>query len=120
MRIGLHIMEPQMKKLLCATVASAFLFTATFSNTASAVGVAPAPMPMVGAGTSAAAGVTATGVFIGVAGGLVLYDVLRRWTPMPDWLHLGGPDFRMMRMMMMPPRQQINAMPPLYNKAINY
>src|SRR5271169_2738534 len=105
-------MGGRMKKVLCATVASAFLFTAIGSNTASAVPGAPVP---IAGGTSAAAGVAATGVFIGIVGGLVLYDLLRRLTPMPDWLHLGGPDFRMMRMMPMLPRQQINALPPLYN-----
>ena len=108
-----------MKKLLCAAVATAFLVTAAAPNMASAQ--ATVPPVVVAGGTSAAAGVAATAALIGIAGGLVLYDILRRTTPMPDWLHLGGPDFRMMRMMpMMYPRAQINALPSRYNKAINY
>ena len=109
-----------MKKVLCATITSAFLFTAVVPNMAFAA--APAPMPIAG-GTNAAAGVVATAVIV-VAGGFVLYDILRRTTPMPDWAHLGGVDFRMMKMnkMMMEvlPREQINAMPPRYHKAINF
>jgi hypothetical protein len=78
-----------MKKVMCAVVASIFMFTAIAPNTASAKIVV---VPFT-AGTSSAAGVAATGGFLGFVAFLVTYDLVRRTTCIGDPLRLGGPGF---------------------------
>ena len=80
-----------MKKVMCAVVASAFMFATIAPNTASAK---PVPVPVVFThGTSSAAGAAAVGGFIGFVAFLVTYDLVRRTTCIGDPLMLGGPGF---------------------------
>jgi hypothetical protein len=82
-----------MPKVVCAAVASVFMFTAIAQNTASAT--VPVPVPVlhplpVG---SSAAGAAAVGGFLGVVALLDGYDLIRRTTCSGDFLGLGGPGF---------------------------
>jgi hypothetical protein len=79
-----------MKKVMCAAVASAFMFATIAPNTASA---AVPVVHVATVGTSSAAGAAATGGFIGFVAFLVTYDLVRRTTCIGDPLMLGGPGF---------------------------
>ena len=83
-----------MRKVVCAAVASAFMFTAIAQNTASATVPVPVPVlhPLTVA-TSSAAGAAATGGFLGFVALLDGYDLIRRTTCSGDFLGLGGPGF---------------------------
>jgi hypothetical protein len=82
--------EYQMKKVMCAAVASAFMLATIGTNTASATVALPVVHTV---GTSSAAGAAATGGFIGFVAFLVTYDLVRRTTCIGDPLMLGGPGF---------------------------
>jgi hypothetical protein len=79
-----------MKKQISAILAAALVATPILSG--QALALVPPPPPLVpppggGAGAGGAGGV------IGVAGFLVIYDLIRRTTCSGDFLHLGGPGF---------------------------
>jgi len=78
-----------MKKVMCALVASTFMFATIAPNTASAAVVVHPPVL---AGYSSA-GAWATGGFIGFVAFLATYDFVRRTTCLGDPLLLGGPGF---------------------------
>ena len=79
-----------MKKQISAILAAALVATPILSS--QALALVPPPPPLVpppggGAGAGGAGGV------IGVAGFLVIYDLIRRTTCSGDFLPLGGPGF---------------------------
>jgi len=78
-----------MKKQISAILAAALVATTILPGQALALVPPPPPLgpPPGGIGAGGAGGV------IGVAGFLVIYDLIRRTTCSGDFLHLGGPGF---------------------------
>ena len=79
-----------MKKQISAILAAALIATAILPGQALAL-VPPPPLPGPHLGGGGGAG--GAGGVIGVAGFLVIYDLIRRTTCSGDFLHLGGPGF---------------------------
>lgn len=77
-------------KRVSLVVAASLMATAIMPTPSFAIVPVPPPPVIVGGGGSGAGG---AGGVIGVAGFLVLYDLIRRTTCSGDFLGLGGPGF---------------------------
>jgi len=86
--------ERTMKKQISATLAAALIATAILPAQSFAL-IPPLPPPpsIIPGGGGGAGGAGGAGGIIGVAGFLVIYDLIRRTTCSGDFLHLGGPGF---------------------------